>query len=415
MDEVRRGETPATVDGLPAGDVVLVHVIREGFKPSWRNVTVPASGEERIVFDLVPKLGYITLETRPEGAQALLDGTTDLGKTPVRKHPIPVGQHTYQLSYPDHQVVEKAIQVEEGVPYTFHHTLLPKNARLRVIARPSGASVFLNDQLQDKVTPATFDLLPGTYVVGVRAQGYAPAEDTVTLAANEDKSITLAMSAGYVPEGMVLVPSGEFLMGVVQGAPDEQPQRKVFVDSFYIDRTEVTNRQYKRVVPTHTYPVEKDDFPVTGVTWEEANFFAQVVGKRLPTEAEWEKAARGDEGIEYPWGNRFDPQLSNTSDKVTVGSEPVGSYRAGASPYGCLDMAGNAYEWTSTWYSAYPGNSEIQKDYGQVYRVLRGGSYMTDQFAARCARRHYDRPVSRRADYGFRCALSAAREPTNRN
>jgi formylglycine-generating enzyme required for sulfatase activity len=280
-----------------------------------------------------------------------------------------------------------------------------------VISSPAGAQVWINDQLQEDRTPATFSLVPGTYTIQVHEKGYVMADASVTIGPNEEKSIRLEMMEGDAPEGMVLVPAGEFIMGFDQGAPDERPQRKVFLDAFYIDRYEVTNEEYQRVVPTHTFPKGKERFPVTGVSWEQARAYAEAVGKRLPREAEWEKAARGTDGREYPWGMRFDANLCNTADKKNLGPEEVGSYRAGASPYGCMDMAGNVQEWTADWYNAYEGNTDIQKDYGQVFRVLRGGSYLTDQYTARCARRQYDRSQSAKEDYGFRCAKDVEKGP----
>ncbi|MCX5759036.1 MAG: SUMF1/EgtB/PvdO family nonheme iron enzyme [Candidatus Hydrogenedentes bacterium] len=118
-------------------------------------------------------------------------------------------------------------------------------------------------------------------------------------------------------------------------------------------------------------------------------------------EEEWEKATRGTDGRVYPWGREFVKGSYNRSSDKTV---RVRRERMDVSPFKCYDMAGNAYEWTSSWYQAYPGNPEVTKDYGQQFRVLRDGSYKSDPFGVRCAGRHYDRMESTREDYGFRCA-----------
>ena len=204
---------------------------------------------------------------------------------------------------------------------------------------------------------------------------------------------------------MVTVPEGEFIMGVDGGSPDERPRRKVILPAFYIDKFEVTNLDFAKVFPNHRFEERTGMFPVSNVTWEQATAYAQAVGKRLPTEEEWEKAARGTDGREYPWGNTFDPQLCNANSGPRSAPTRVGQFRPGASPYGAMDMAGNVYEWTSSWYQPYPGNEVVRDDYGQVFRVLRGGSFSTDRFGVRAARRHYDRVDNRRMDYGFRCAM----------
>jgi formylglycine-generating enzyme required for sulfatase activity len=113
------------------------------------------------------------------------------------------------------------------------------------------------------------------------------------------------------------------------------------------------------------------------------------------------------EGRVYPWGNEFNADWCTTAETFGSVIRKVGFHREGQSPFGCMDMAGNVYEWTGDWYRAYPGNTEISKDYGQLYRVLRGGSYESKRFEVRCAARHYDKQENVRQDYGFRCAKDA--------
>ena len=160
---------------------------------------------------------------------------------------------------------------------------------------------------------------------------------------------------------MVSVPAGEFWMGCNEQADkrcnfDEKPYHKVYLDAYYIDKYEVTQSEYNECVTTDKCPAnrKKDGFtgdrqPVIGVSWEDADTYCKWAGKRLPTEAEWEKAARGTDGRVYPWGNSFDPTRANYAGALGKTSE-VGSYPSGASPYGALNMAGNVWEWVADWY-----------------------------------------------------------------
>ncbi len=196
----------------------------------------------------------------------------------------------------------------------------------------------------------------------------------------------------------VEVPAGDYVIGRDAG---ETRQPLVDVAAFELARTPVTNADYERFVaesgaaaPPH-WPAPPDH-PVTFVDWDEAAAFCAWAGGRLPTEAEWEKAARGTDGRTYPWGDEEDQSLAAVGAGTKHGStSPVGSHPGGASPYGLLDMAGNVWEWTATEYP--PGE-----------RVLRGGSFASPGLAwARCTMRSHSRPCRRQAHIGFRVARGA--------
>jgi len=268
--------------------------------------------------------------------------------------------------------------------------------------------------------------------------------------------------------GMVLVPAGEFKMG---SGPDEAwvnedegPQRVVNLPAFFIDQLEVTNREYKQFIDAtgwpapqswtkNQYPENADFVPVTSVTWWDATAYARWAKKRLPTEAEWEKAARGVDGRRYPWGDEFKAECANNDRDLLPGGTKV----AGASPFGVLDMAGNAAEWTASAYELYPRpgadlprefggvtantaaattvrdasivpapGSKVQPGRGKVKakdtrlmfftaeeladdrpRSYRGGSYNSYAKFLRSAYRGHEAPGSRWPNIGFRCALDA--------
>jgi formylglycine-generating enzyme required for sulfatase activity len=224
---------------------------------------------------------------------------------------------------------------------------------------------------------------------------------------------------------MVFVPAGEFLMGSDETDPeaelDEKPSHIPYVNPYWIDQTEVTNGMYARCVeagdctaPMHSAPYQQADYanhPVAGVTWFQAGEYCHWAGRRLPTEAEWEKAARGPDGFRYPWGDTPpDDKLLNFAGQVG-GTAAVGSYPAGASPYGALDMAGNVWEWVSDGYDpvyyAYSPTADPPGGTSTNQKIVRGGAWGVDERAVRSANRFWAFPGRNDTD-GFRCAVNDA-------
>ena len=202
------------------------------------------------------------------------------------------------------------------------------------------------------------------------------------------------------PEGMVYVPAGEFIMGSNVGDADEYPPRTIYIKAFYIDRFEVTNTQYAKFDSEHKFTPEQADEPVVNINWHEADAYAQWSGKRLPTETEWEKAARGTDGRRYPWGNIHDMSFAEPD-----GVAKEAAWRAGKSPCGAYWMGGGAWEWTADWYNPYPGNTTPSPAFGEKYKVIRSGSDFADPSMQRCAHRYYVDPSTHISGYpiGFRC------------
>ncbi len=248
--------------------------------------------------------------------------------------------------------------------------------------------------------------------------------ETSTQPSPSPASVYPAVSA---PEGMVHVLGGVLRVGRDEGGEDnERPAHVVTIKPFFIDRTEVTNEQYQKFIDATGYlappswagnhfPSGAQALPVTDVTWDDAMAYVKWAGKRLPTEGEWEFAARGSDGRIYPWGNEWVPGAANVaaSDEEKREISQVGQFPSGASPFGILDLAGNVWEWTSSDYQEYPGGKvSIPAGFSNL-KVIRGGSYeSTSNYATATLRRGWpatrkDWPSDRPSNYlqtGFRAA-----------
>ena len=233
----------------------------------------------------------------------------------------------------------------------------------------------------------------------------------------------------FEPE-LVLIPAGEFLMGSDpekdEHARDEElPQHRLYLPNYYMSKTTVTNAQYLAFVqaagddpPGHWEggkpPAGQENHPVVNVSWHDAmaycRWLAEVTGKpyRLPSEAEWEKGARGTDGRIYPWGDEWDAKRCNASQGAGDGTTPVESYPQGASPYGLLDMTGNVWEWCHSLFRPYPYNAEDGRENAEAddMHVLRGGAFCFDAKDVRCASRHWHYPLYWHLSVGFRLVLA---------
>lgn len=229
---------------------------------------------------------------------------------------------------------------------------------------------------------------------------------------------------------LVKVPDGRFLMGTIptglRKSDHEEPQREVTLDTYYIGKHLVTNAQFSKFVEATKYPLPRfytdprfnsPNCPVVGITWYDTQAFLAWIEElasdsyRLPTEAEWEKAARGTDGREYPWGDQWESSKANTSESRIKRLTPVGNYPDAVSVYGCYDMAGNAYEWCSDWFhpETYKHSPSVNPQ-GPVHgrrKVIRGGSWVArGEFAARCANRAAYEPIQAVHNVGFRIVKS---------
>ena len=263
---------------------------------------------------------------------------------------------------------------------------------------------------------------------------------------------------------MALIPRGTFTMGTTEheareiakrwGIDEkwtlvETPQREVTLAAYYMDLTPVTQAEYGRFLkdnPQHRLPHVDESWagpynwkenrrqppegmeqhPVVLVSWDDAQAYAQWSGKVLPSEEQWEKAARGTAGRHYPWGDMWDRTRLNSGERIAgrdfenmsdlhdwwdsldtsqqAYTTSVNAYPASASPYGLLNMAGNVWEWTDSWYQAYPGSGAKHEDFGEKYRVMRGGSWACNAFSVRSSFRRMNPPEFRDLNRGFRAA-----------
>jgi iron(II)-dependent oxidoreductase len=258
-------------------------------------------------------------------------------------------------------------------------------------------------------------------VVKLVKQGYNSKSKRIKLVDGQSTTLHLILTKKDLPQvsGMTYITEGEFIMGAKNGEKDERPVHRVYVAGFYMDKGELTNREYQKFLEAtgrrtpnfwNDVDLNKPELPVIGVIWQDAEAYCKWVGKRLPTEVEWEKAARGIDGRKYPWGNNYDNQYANSYGERDgfQFAAPVNSFSSGISPFEVLNMAGNVWEWCADWYAedcyTRTKHDTFQgQDHGQL-RVVRGGSWEDPASKLRTTNRYAAEPSYSAYNLGFRCA-----------
>jgi len=389
-----QGEEPYTLTVTATGEGMKEMTAEATFTGKQASVEFPAipSGTDRM----------FTVEVKDKNGIVLYSGTTAQSLVPGK--PATVSIPTTRMTIPvTVKVATSEISLGESYPLTVtitgegmeemkaETTFTGKNAQIDLPSVPSGSNRTFTVEVKDK-------------------NGIVLYSGTATQSLVPGKPVTVSIPITLIPQGMVLIPAGEFQMGSNDGGSYEKPVHTVYLDAFYMDKYEVTVGQYKKFIQAtgHRAPnwsrVSKysptDSHPIVYVSWNDAQAYAKWVGKRLPTEAEWEKADRGGlVGKKYPWGDEAPNAGGKYRANYNPGSytedgyeycAPVGSFPPNG--YGLYDMAGNVSEWCADWYdknyySFSPRKNPRGPASGQ-YRVIRGGSWVENDSDLRAA----DRP-----------------------
>jgi len=265
--------------------------------------------------------------------------------------------------------------------------------------------------------------LPSPTIIEIRPTSTAPLPPPTPTTRPTSTSVpegTATVEVPAITDVMVEIPAGTFSLGNDNSDPNEAPAQQMDLPAFKIDAYEVTNADFAAFVQATGYQTYregqgsqqnwhwafkegKDNHPVVFVTFDDAQAFCDWAGKRLPTEFEWEKAARGPENFIYPWGNEYDATKLNGKDSGLRQTTSVGSYPANG--YGVFDMAGNVKEWIDSPYLAYPGSNYKDPHYSASYRGIRGGGWFDEaKYVLSTNRNGGDPKITANDDIGFRCA-----------
>lgn len=289
-----------------------------------------------------------------------------------------------------------------GLIYWF---LKPAPGKLTIRTIPVGVQVSLDGRVVGTTvdTGLVVQIAKTDYhFLALSRTGYETDTSTVWVAPDQ----TLIIDVVLRPPGMAWIRGGEFVMGWNGGAYNEKPEHTVALAPYYIDRTEVTVSAFRAYRPDYRPLFDGEDLPATNVSWQEANDYCLFVGKRLPTEAEWERACRGAQGYAYGYGMAYDDTLARTGLPLDAGPVGVNTLRTGVGHL--VGMTGNVWEWCDDWYDRdiyqkrLDGKTDLLAESDQ--HVLRGGAWYSNAQAARCTHRPGNVKKMRDPSFGFRCA-----------
>ncbi len=291
------------------------------------------------------------------------------------------------------------VVIAAGLVYWF----LRPPGRLIVFTIPVGVKVALDGRIVGTTVDSGFVIEGmGAHFVELSRCGYETDTSTVFLVFGQVLNREIAMQ---VP-GMALILGGEFVMGWGGGAYNEKPAHRVRLNPFYIDQTEVTTHAFQKFRPRSRPPFSGGEKPATNVSWQEAYDYCLSIDKRLPTEAEWERACRGTEGSAYSYGQDYDVERGRSGQKLKDGPVVVNAFAPGNE--NVFAMTGNVWEWCADWYGRdYYQHGPTANPHGPqkgTQRVLRGGAWYSNAQAARCTHRPGNVMKSRAPSFGFRCA-----------
>ncbi|MCX5868379.1 MAG: SUMF1/EgtB/PvdO family nonheme iron enzyme [Proteobacteria bacterium] len=453
IDSEDCGLSPRIIESIPAGERTVV-LTRDGYVNSTEVVRIEKG--KRVVLNktLSPQTGSVLVSLsnpafEQEKASVYLDGKY-IGVLPregriLKIGNILTGQHALRVDHPDYEPIEENIEIRHNATEQANLELKGKPGRILIASTPASAAVYLNG-VQRGETPFSGNLIPGRHRLRVSLPRYNPTEQDIEIKPNRPLSVSLELEAlppgqkSYERAGMIFIPAGEFMMGCNEAYDhqcenDEKPYHRLYLDAYYIDKYETTVGEYEMCVGAgkcgkpdqggycNWKKEDREDHPVNCVDWYQADAYCHWKGERLPTEAEWEKAARGTQGLIYPWGNEFDCEKNEEDGtrlrvlSVLGGNDrdryqdtaPVTCFISGVSPYGIFDLAGNVWEWVRDWYGdKYYQGSPARNPQGPPLgnlRGIRGGSwYNSIPTNFRASNRNSQDPLNRRAYTGFRCA-----------
>ncbi len=411
------GSSPLRIDDIGAG-IHFLTIKKNKYREIERNIRISSNEIKTLDKELSVLIGNISIQSDPADADVFLDNHDYLGKTPAFKQNLIVGWHQITLKKKGFEEYRDEFKLSYGQEKKVHAKLKAKPGRLIISSSPNMAQVVINGK-KIGLTPIDQQFPSGNHQLEINKENHNKHVQSFSITSNKNTFLDIKLQSSHNEvSGMVLIPAGEFIAGNDNSEENEKPARKVWVDAFYIDKYEITNSQFRDFVRStnHRPPVflyQKhlggNNQPVVGVSWLDAKTYAKWAGKRLPTEAEWEKAARGTDGRKYPWGTLWDKEKTNSAETKTMQPTSVGNFSGGASPYGVMDMAGNGWEWTADWfvnnyYSFAPSKNPKGARFGTT-RSVRGGSWIENSKMLTTTYRKGVLPTLRTSNTGFRCVM----------